>query len=238
MNGFWSRRRFSAYLILFLLGMVLQVSGCGELTSPADTDGEKLSGTQDVGRHAFSVSRGGQYLFYPTKTSTDADLRYALYRIDAKSKTIVTADPSLSERVQRYIPWYRRGCWGRGEDRHRVYLSTGSTLFYVDARADELASHTSWPFYTETVHLTDESYSPDGRYFAYGISEAWGSFFGDAQGYVLDVKDAQGPYRLGKAMFGPVRWGPDARTLYGKFEVNGTAALYRWRIEDLMEGRR
>lgn len=287
MHGSSKPPAFGARPAMLGVAAVLLAAGCGELTGPTDTGGERLAGTGDVGRRGFSVSRDGRYLFYPTASSTDAESRYALYRIGARRKTIVTADASLSERVRRYIPWFRRGCWGRGDDRHRVYLSNGAAVYFVDTRADEpsirydpdasdaeadfyyhcqgtvvegvirvgepsdtevrivedrpggevLASHTSWPFYTETVYHSDPSFSPDGRYYAYGISEGWGSFIGDAQGYLLDVRNNKGPYRLGKALYGPIRWGPEGRVFYGRFGLRDTSAIFRWKVREVIRSR-
>jgi hypothetical protein len=75
------------------------------------------------------------------------------------------------------------------------------------------------------VHLTH-----DGWRMAYTITPNFGSFVGNARGFVVSY-DAPPEHPM--ILASPVhalRWSPDGSTVYADIEHEGQAAIYRWRL--------
>jgi hypothetical protein len=104
-------------------------------------------------------------------------------------------------------------------------------VFHSGEPSAPIARHHVNTVWRTRIGATYPSISADGRFAAYVVTEAWGTFAGVSRAYVVRL-DSRPPKSLevGKGVIGPLRLDGQHQLAYGIQQSNGQLAIVRWRI--------
>ncbi|NNG15662.1 MAG: hypothetical protein HKM89_04210 [Gemmatimonadales bacterium] len=108
----------------------------------------------------------------------------------------------------------------------------GRLVIIVDARDPHkvFAMHRAPKFPGMRLMLGDVQLTEDGWRLAYTVTPNFGSFVGNARGFVVSYGAPPERPTVLAAPIHALRWAPDGSTVYADVEHEGQTAIYRWRL--------
>ena len=107
---------------------------------------------------------------------------------------------------------------------------TEASIVSIDDPSRVIVTHKGAGLFTTDVLIPHVMVSPDGKWLAYTIAEAQGTFAAPLRGYLVPLTTTAQPQLLSAGVFGPLRWSFDGLSLYGCVRDNSEMSIYQWKI--------